>query len=66
MKINVNGRKETLSHEMTITEFLQTKGKKPEKVVVEYNESLIDRADWSETVLQENDRLEVLNFVGGG
>lgn len=66
MKINVNGEKEILTNEMTITDFLQSRGQDPAKVVVEYNKHIIDRDEWSNTVLKENDRLQVLKFVGGG
>lgn len=66
IKINVNGKEQILTEEMTITEFLKAKGQEPKRVVVEYNKQIIDRDNWNDTILQENDQLEVLKFVGGG
>ncbi|MBO8138401.1 MAG: sulfur carrier protein ThiS [Desulfotomaculum sp.] len=66
MKLIVNGRDEILDREMTILEFLQTKGIDPSVVVVEYNLDIADREKWGEITLKDSDKLEILQFVGGG
>ena len=66
MKIKVNGKIETASEGMTILDFIESKELTPENVVVEYNLNIVKSEDWSQTVLKENDNLEVLSFVGGG
>jgi thiamine biosynthesis protein ThiS len=35
-------------------------------VAVERNLEIVPRSRWGETIIQANDRLEVVHFVGGG
>ena len=37
-----------------------------ERVAVERNLEIVPRSRWGETIIQANDRLEVVHFVGGG
>lgn len=66
MNIVVNGKNEKLDKDMNVLEFLLSKGLNPDSVVVEYNLNVLKSEEWSNTVLKENDSLEVLRFVGGG
>ncbi|MFW6279303.1 MAG: sulfur carrier protein ThiS [Bacillota bacterium] len=66
MQITVNGKQEKLVKEISINEFLEKKDQDPKTVVVEYNGKIVKREKWSEILLQENDKLEILKFVGGG
>lgn len=51
---------------MNIAEFILVKGLNPETIIVEYNGSLVKRQEWIHLILQGNDCLEILKFVGGG
>ena len=66
MNITVNGKLETLEQNITISDFLKLKHLEPEKVVVEHNLKIVERENLNDVVLQENDSLEVMRFVGGG
>ena len=66
MKIVVNGKEEIIESEMTITDFLKNKKQDPKKVVIVYNGEVKDKAEWDQIILDDNDDLEVLKFVGGG
>ncbi len=66
MKITFNGREEVSSRGMTVAELIASKGINPDTVIVEYNYELIKKEAWGGIVLKENDRLEILRFVGGG
>lgn len=67
MKVFINGKQEQLEQsELTIMEFIVNKGLQPDHVVVEYNGSVLDSEQWQQTIMKENDQLEVLRFVGGG
>jgi len=66
MKIIINGKTEELEAGTTINFLLSLKELSPDSVVVELNETIIETEYYSKTVLKENDRLEVLSFVGGG
>ena len=65
MKITVNGNPETIEA-CSIADYLAGRGLAGEGVVVEYNYQIVKRAEWPQVKLRENDKLEVLSFVGGG
>lgn len=66
MQILLNSEKEMLEKQSTISEFLLAKGLNPETIIVEYNGKILKKQEWSDIELQDQDQLEVLNFVGGG
>jgi thiamine biosynthesis protein ThiS len=39
---------------------------KGDRVAVEHNGTIVPRAEWGNTTLNDGDRLEVVHFVGGG
>ncbi len=38
----------------------------PQRVAIELNGQVARRDEWAQTVLRENDRVEIVHFVGGG
>ena len=38
----------------------------PGRVAVEYNMEIVHKSDFNDTVLKDNDTLEIITFVGGG
>ena len=49
-----------------LLEYLKDAGYQLEKIVVERNLEIIPRDQLENVVIQENDSIEVLSFVGGG
>jgi sulfur carrier protein len=39
---------------------------KGDRIAVEHNGQIVQRARWSDTPIASGDRLEVVHFVGGG
>ena len=66
MEIVLNGKVEKLEKKMELSALLLAKGLNPDTVIVEYNHNIVKKQEWEKIVLQDNDSLEVLNFVGGG
>ena len=66
MEIVVNGKKELLDAEITLSEFLQRKKLAPDTVVVEHNLAVVSNDKYDATLIKDKDRLEILRFVGGG
>ena len=66
MKITVNGEQEKLATETSLIDFLEAKELDLDKLVIEYNQAIIQEDEWSEITLQDGDQLEILKFVGGG
>lgn len=65
MKIIVNGVTET-GPPCTVAELVARKGIEPGSLVVELNQQIIKQEQWPSIQLKDNDRLELLSFVGGG
>ena len=63
--VRINGEENSLAG-MNLLEYLKDAGYQPEKIVVEHNLEIIPRDQLQNTVIQENDSIEVLSFVGGG
>ena len=56
----------TLSPASTLEQLIAELGLKGDRVAVEHNGEIVPRAQWTETPLSDSDRLEVVQFVGGG
>jgi thiamine biosynthesis protein ThiS len=66
MKLVINGEERSFSLPLTLAGLLEQLGMKQDRVAVELNHNPVPRAQWAETRLSENDRLEIVHFVGGG
>ncbi|MEG3072126.1 MAG: sulfur carrier protein ThiS [Peptococcaceae bacterium] len=66
MRITVNGKDEIVEKGMTVAKLIALKKINPSSVIIEYNQTLAKRKTWDNIILQENDSLEILRFVGGG
>ncbi len=64
--IILNGTEETVPEDTTLEGLIRSRGLKPDSIIVEYNFGLVKRDSWAGIVLKENDRVEILRFVGGG
>ena len=65
MEIFLNGISYITNSE-NIFGLITEKGLNPSTVVVEYNGKVLKKEFWKEQIISENDRIEILNFVGGG
>ena len=61
-----NGQRKEWKEGLTVAALLERENYRPGRVAVERNGRIIPRAEFSETVLSEEDVLEVVSFVGGG
>ena len=66
MKIWVNGTMKEFTDRLTISSLLNQLAVQSEQAAVELNLAILDRADFSKTVLKDGDKLEIIRFVGGG
>jgi sulfur carrier protein len=64
--LQVNGETRTCLAQSRLPELLEHLGFNPRLVAVEYNGEILHKQFWSETHVQEGDRLEVVTIVGGG
>ena len=64
--ITVNGKQIQLTSEMSVADYLEQNNYQINRIAVEMNEELLPKYNYSETMLKDGDRLEVVTFVGGG
>ena len=66
MRVYVNGEVKELSGPLSLAELITQLDLPATRIAVELNRSVVRRADWSATTLQDDDRIEIVHFVGGG
>ncbi len=66
MNIRINGELQLIEGPKTLDELLSHLRVKKEAVVCELNRAVISKVNYSETMLNDNDSLEIVHFVGGG
>ena len=66
MRIRVNGEEKEFAADLSLSEVIELLDLPRQRIAVELNREVVRRADWDKTVLRDDDRLEVVHFVGGG
>jgi len=66
IQLVVNGERREFEKNTTVASLLERLGTPPERVAVELNLRILDKQDYSITILNDEDRLEIINFVAGG
>lgn len=65
MQVVINGKNITISQSRNISDLiqeLQIQG----KIAVELNQTIIPRSQYQETTIQADDKIEIVNAIGGG
>ena len=65
MKLTVNGEARELAAR-TIDEVVRALGLEGRPIAVERNQAVVPKAKYRDTELRDGDRLEIVQFVGGG
>ena len=63
--VKINGEEKEIAGK-NLLEYLNEAGFEPERVVVERNLDIISKDEFGNTIIQDEDVIEVLRFVGGG
>lgn len=66
VRVQLNGEDREIPAGLTVRELLEHLELNPELVVVERNREILERDRYGETPVEEDDRLELVHFVGGG
>ena len=69
MKLKINGEVKNIENadaEFSIEGLLDDLGYKPQLVVVELNDAIINPKDWENIKIKNGDCLEIVTIVGGG
>jgi len=66
MRIKVNDEWRHYTAPLSVAELLARLSLEPRRVAVERNRQIVPRARYAETLLSEDDALEIVTLVGGG
>ena len=66
MRVYVNGEAKELSGPLSLSELITQLDLPAARIAVELNRTVVRRADWGTPPLQDDDRSEIVHFVGGG
>ena len=66
MEIKVNGETREVADQSTLAELVRELSLPAQRIAIELNRNVVRRNEWSETILNEGDRIEIVHFVGGG
>lgn len=66
MRLWVNGEVREADEGVSLRAFLESLELNPAKVAVERNLSIVPKSRYGQTLLAAEDRLEIVEFVGGG
>ena len=66
MNLRINGEDREVVDNLSLKELVTQLNLTPERIAIELNQNVVRRSDWPSTTLKENDRVEIVQFVGGG
>lgn len=66
MLISLNGEPYELDGPLSVADLLTRLSIDPRRVAVEHNFEILKRSLFADTLVNEGDRVEIVNFVGGG
>ncbi len=66
MNIILNGKQFSIDKKMSIKDILVQNNIGEKNIVVEVNKEIISKLQWDQTILKENDQIEIITAVGGG
>ena len=66
IKIRINGKIKSLMNDFKLSNLLKNLKIPIKKVAIELNNEIIDKKKINKIILKNNDKIEVVHFIGGG
>ena len=66
IKIKVNGEIKIIKENSRLSYLINTLKIPVKKVAIELNREIIDKKKINKIILKENDKIEIVHFIGGG
>lgn len=66
MKITINGEIKELENEVNLNQLLELFSLPSQRIAVELNREVVRKKDWETIVVKDEDKIEIVHFVGGG
>ena len=65
-KIQLNGKKISIKSNFSILDLLKKYKLSKKKIAIEYNGKIIPKVNYKKKYLKNDDKLEIVHFIGGG
>lgn len=66
MKVFVNGEEKEYSAAISLAQLIEQLDLPAARIAIELNREVVRRSDWDGTMIRDEDRIEIVHFVGGG
>ena len=66
MNIICNGEQQAVDNDISLHDLVLSLELNPQSLVAEVNGKIIEHPQFSDQILQDGDRIELIRFVGGG
>jgi sulfur carrier protein len=66
MKVFINGEIREIAGQTNLTELLEQFSMPQERIAVELNKEVVRKKDWETITINDDDKIEIIHFVGGG
>ena len=66
IKIKINGKFSSINENLSLSNFLKQLKIPIKKVAIELNQEIIDKNKINMIKLKQNDKIEIVHFIGGG
>ncbi len=66
IKIQLNGKKYQINQGCSLKELLKLLKKKNNRIAIELNGNIADKKKYNDIFLKKNDKIEIVQFIGGG
>ena len=66
MRVYINGESREVQGNPSLADLISQLDLPAARIAVELNREVVRRGEWGETVLHDDDRIEIVHFVGGG
>tara|TARA_Y100000816_G_C25686845_1_gene363483 strand:- start:353 stop:556 length:204 start_codon:yes stop_codon:yes gene_type:complete len=65
-KIQLNGKRITIKSKISILDLLKKYKLDKKRIAIELNGNIIHKIDFKKKLLKNNDKMEIVHFIGGG
>ena len=65
-KIQLNGKKISIRSNLSVKDLIKKYNLKEKKIAIEVNGIILPKQNYSKKKLKNNDKVEVVQFIGGG
>lgn len=66
MQVQVNGETREIPAELSLAQLLDHLSMPSRLLAIELNKEVVRRKDWDNVRIKDEDRIEIIHFVGGG